>query len=308
MVTQINRTSLRTHKTGHHNVSGRDVRKTQEPCHGRKTHSTTSNQRRKNVAFAGNVMWSVRSSFTLITRSRVMLIGTSTYWCLAFVRRTRAYARIRLPPLKCATLALSCCMRLQPRSGTSPWALACSRSVLLNTWLVTIGSCHGLPRILRPAGRDVDPCHSPSTSASGRGWPFAHVSRVSGVEAVHEPHEHLRPLACEMFRAQVRRVHLGGDLLHCEFPAAHRLLEPQVLNLDVLRFVQPCSAHERHCCTGVDVQPNRDGSTQVFGKRLNSHRLCCCTVASVQFCFGGAGGHNALLLRSRFDQMLSCPR
>ena len=40
------------------------------------------------------------------------------------------------------------------------------------------------------------------------------------------------------------------------------------------------------------MQPNRDGSTQVFGKRLNSHRLCCCTVASVQFCFGDAGGHN----------------
>ena len=43
----------------------------------------------------------------------------------------------------------------------------------------------------------------------------------------------------------------------------------------------------------VDVQPNRDGSTQVFGQ-----------VASVQFCFGGAGGHNALLLLPSLDQLL----
>ena len=43
---------------------------------------------------------------------------------------------------------------------------------------------------------------------------------------------------------------------------------------------------------------------QVFGECLNSHRLCCCAVASVQFCFGGAGGDNALLLRPSFDQVL----
>ena len=63
------------------------------------------------------------------------------------------------------------------------------------------------------------------------------------------------------------------------------------------------SACERQCRTGVDVQPNRDGSTQVFGKRLNSHRLCCCTVASAQFCFGGAGGDNALLPRPSLDEV-----
>ena len=39
-----------------------------------------------------------------------------------------------------------------------------------------------------------------------RGWPSAHVSKALYVEAVHEPHQRL-----------------GGDLLHCEFPAAHRL-------------------------------------------------------------------------------------
>ena len=37
------------------------------------------------------------------------------------------------------------------------------------------------------------------------------------------------------------------------------------------------------------------------------HRLCCCTVASVQFCFGGAGGDTALLLRPSLDQVcFSC--
>ena len=45
-------------------------------------------------------------------------------------------------------------------------------------------------------------------------------------------------------------------------------------------------------------------STQVFGERLNSRRLCYCTVASVQFCLGGAGGQDTLLLRPRLDQGL----
>ena len=44
--------------------------------------------------------------------------------------------------------------------------------------------------------------------------------------------------------------------------------------------------------------------TQVFGKRLNSHRLYCCTVASVQLCFGGTGGLNALLPRPSLHQVL----
>ena len=39
-----------------------------------------------------------------------------------------------------------------------------------------------------------------------RGWSSAHVTKASYVEAVHELHQHLRPFACEMLRAQVRRV------------------------------------------------------------------------------------------------------
>ena len=36
-----------------------------------------------------------------------------------------------------------------------------------------------------------------------------------------------------------------------------------------------------------------------------SHRLCCCSVACVQFCFGGPGCDNALLLCPGSDQMVS---
>ena len=107
-----------------------------------------------------------------------------------------------------------------------------------------------------------------------------------------------------MLCAQVRRVCFRGDLLHRQLVVADRLLESQVLDLDVLCFAQPCSAYCWQCRTGVDVQPNSNDSTQVFGKRLNPHRLCCCTVASVQFCFCGAGGDTALLFRPSFDQVL----
>ena len=77
-----------------------------------------------------------------------------------------------------------------------------------------------------------------------------------------------------------------------------------MLNLDVLRFAHPCSTQFGQCCTGFDVQTNSDDSTQVFGKRLNSHRHCCCTAASLQFCFGGAGRLNALLLRPSLEHVL----
>ena len=44
------------------------------------------------------------------------------------------------------------------------------------------------------------------------------------------------------------------------------------------------------------MQPNRNDSTQFL--------LCCCTVASVQVCFCGAGGDNALLLGPSLGQVL----
>ena len=118
--------------------------------------------------------------------------------------------------------------------------------------LETIGGHHSPLRILRPAGRDLE--HHASRYTCGfrslplnlgqceRGWSCAHVPKASRVETVHELRQHLRPFACEMLCAHVRGVCFRGDLLHCELPAAHRLLERQVLNLDVLRFVQACSA------------------------------------------------------------------
>ena len=93
-----------------------------------------------------------------------------------------------------------------------------------------------------------------------------------------------------MLRAEVRRVCFRGDLLHRQLVVADRLLEAQVLNFNVPCFAQARSAYYGQCCTGVNVQPNRNDSTEVFDKRLNPHRLCCCTVASAQFCFGCAGG------------------
>ena len=103
--------------------------------------------------------------------------------------------------------------------------------------------------------------------------------RDSYIEAFHEPQQHLRSLVCEVPHSQVQRVRLGGDHLHCELASAQRLLEPQALDLDVLRSAQPCAAHNRQRRTRVDAQPNRHGSTQVLGKRLNSRRLCSRTFA-----------------------------
>ena len=106
-------------------------------------------------------------------------------------------------------------------------------------------------------------------------------------------------LAREVLRAQVGRVCFVKDLLHRQI-FADRLVEPQVLDLEVLRFAQARSANNGQRSTGVDVQPNLHGSTQV----LNRHRLSGGAVASVQFRFGWAGGHNALLLRPSLDQVL----
>ena len=152
----------------------------------------------------------------------------------------------------------------------------------------------------------VDSCHSPlNLGQCARSWSSAHVPKASHIEAVHKLHQHFRPFACEMLRAQVRRVCFRRDLLHRQRIVADRLLEPQVLNfLCALLCPSPFCLLWTVPHWSVNVQSNRDGSTQVFGECLNCHRLCCCAVASIQFCFGGAGGDNALLLRPSFDQVL----
>ena len=74
-------------------------------------------------------------------------------------------------------------------------------------------------------GIRVDSCHSPSTSTSTHEvGHLAHVSKASHIEAVDE-------FARGVLRAQVRRVCFRRDFLHHQLD---RLLEPQVLNLDVL--------------------------------------------------------------------------
>ena len=217
----------------------------------------------------------------------------------------------------CATLACSHRVRSWPRGGTPRQALAHSKFILHSTSTVVVmhyPDTHsvftappGAILSTTQVGIRVDSCHfpSPSTSAHEVGL-LAHESKASYIEAVHELHQHLRPFACEMLCAQVRRVCFRRDLLHHQLVVADRLLEQQVLNLDALCLAQARSAHYGQCCTGVSVQPNWNDSTQVFGKRLNLHRLFCCTVASIQFCFGGAGGDNAWLLRPGLDQVLPC--
>ena len=130
-------------------------------------------------------------------------------------------------------------------------------------------------------GWHVDLCHSPLTSASAHevGDPHTYL-KASYVEAVHELHRHLLPFACEMLRAQVRRVCSPGDLLHRQLVVADRLLEPQVPEKQcALLCPKPV------LLVMDSAALDRNDSTQVFGKRLNPHRLCCCTVACVQFCF-----------------------
>ena len=116
-------------------------------------------------------------------------------------------------------------------------------------------------------GRHVDLCHSPSTSAN------AH--EVGHPHTYPKPHFtsliNISDLSREMLRAPVGKVCFGGDLLHRQLVVTDRLLEPQVLDLDVLRFAQALfcliidSAALESMCSRIGT------ATQVFGKRLNSH-------------------------------------
>ena len=150
----------------------------------------------------------------------------------------------------------------------------------------------------------MDSCHSPSTSAS------AHE--------VGHPHTYPKPHTQKQFTNFINISDLS--LVRCFVPKSEEFVSEGIFStvslllrtaswshrywISMCFALQARSAYHGQCCTGVNVQPNRDGSTQVFGKRLNSHRLCCCTVASVQLCFCGAGGDNALLFRPSLDQVL----
>ena len=73
-----------------------------------------------------------------------------------------------------------------------------------------------------------------------------------------------------MLRAQVRRVCFRGDLLHRQLVVADRLLETQGLNFNVLCFAQARSDYCGQCCTGVNVQPNRNDSTMSLANASTS--------------------------------------
>ena len=203
-------------------------------------------------------------------------------------RRTRSYIHFRLPPHVVPPWpVLTVCDHGQGVALSNRLShTACSFFIRHpHSWsfaVTTHTAC-------LPPGRDLE--HHASRYTCGflslplnldqcaRGWSSAHVSKASYIEAVHGLHQHLRPFACEMLCAQVRRVCFRRDLLHHQLVVADRLLEPHLLNFDVLCFAQTRSAYCGQCCAGVNVQPNRNDSTQVFGKRLNlpsTLLLHCC--------------------------------
>ena len=89
---------------------------------------------------------------------------------------------------------------------------------------------------------------SHSTRQLHRGWqphPLARLALTShqlpfpsgafwtrAVETVHELHQQDGPLAREVFRLRVRWAYCSCDLFHHQLVVPHRLLPPQVLDLD----------------------------------------------------------------------------
>ena len=143
-----------------------------------------------------------------------------------------SYIHFRLPPLIVPPWpVLTVCDHGQ--GWHSPWLLHTASSFITRrphslSWTARIH------RVLYcPAGRDGERRAAQYTCGflslplnlgqCARGWPSAHLSKASYTEAVHEPHQRLVSLARQVLWSQVRRVRLGGDLLHCEFRAAHRL-------------------------------------------------------------------------------------
>ena len=113
----------------------------------------------------------------------------------------------------------------------------------LVTCLEIIGGHHSPLYISRP-GRDLEhhanlyTCEVLSLPINlgqrARGWPSAHASKASYIEAIHELHQRFRPFACEMLRAHRQKKLFPKGSSHRHLVVADRLLEAQVLDLDVL--------------------------------------------------------------------------
>ena len=152
------------------------------------------------------------------------------------LERNEVLQSLSLASSHCATLASSNCMRSWLRCGTSRLALAHSKFVHHSTSSFMVIDSQDSPRILRPAGSDLE--HHASRYTCGflslllnfdqcaRSWSSAHVPKASCIEAVHELHQHLRPF--KMLRAQVRRGCLRRYLLYRQHVVADRLLEAQM--------------------------------------------------------------------------------
>ena len=125
---------------------------------------------------------------------------------------------------RCATFACSHRMRSWPRGGT-PDRLSHTASSFFtrrpHSWSCVVRHTHSClpPRRARSCGflsllLNLGQC--------ARGWSSARVSKASYIETVHELHQHLRPFACEMLCAQVRRVCFRRDLLLRQLVVADR--------------------------------------------------------------------------------------
>ena len=163
----------------------------------------------------------------------------------------------------CATLGCSLCVRSWPRCGKCPTS---SRTQQVRSLLDVLIHGHEQPRFT--AHYTAPPvCTKLAICTRIQSLIHRSTSRASSTSRITRSSGALFPSP-----KSSPRIFSTVSFLLCTF------LEPQVLNLGVLCFAQARSASYGQCCTGVNVQPNRNDYTQVFGKRLNSHRLCCCTV------------------------------
>ena len=228
----------------------------------------------------------------LCTTTRIL----PAVFVLLTLERNEVFFSLSPASSRCATLACSHC----GQGVALPDRLA-YKFILHSASTFMVMDCKDSPRILQPRHLStaqvnirMDSCHPLNLGQCARGWSPAHVSKASYVD--------LSLVRCfvpksEEFVSEVIFSTVSLLLRTASWSHKYWISMCFALHKPVLLIIGQCR-------TGVNVQPNRDDSTQVFGECLNSHRLCCCAVASVQFCFDGAGGDNALLLRPSFDQVL----
>ena len=182
----------------------------------------------------------------LFTTTRILPV----VFVLLTLERNEVIRSLSNASSRCATLACSHCMRSWPRAGTSRQALVQSKFILHSTSTFMVMDCQDSPRILPPrwawtwAPRKSVYVWIPVTLPEPRPvrkrlLSSAHVFKASYVEAIHKLNKHLRP-----FRWWDASCPSQKSLFPLGFlVVSDRLLEPQVLNLDMLCLAQPRYAY-----------------------------------------------------------------